>query len=190
MEEMEPVTGVKKVSPAIILAVVAIVVVALIVYASNKASGSAALNNQNVPVDENGVPLNINDDSGSYTDPGAVTDPSTAPAPTPAPATTQSATFKNGTYSAEGDYSAPSGAEHINVTLTLKNGVVTASTVTDGAAMSPISQKMQADFIANYKTMVIGQKIANLNLGKVSGSSLTPIGFNDAVAKIAAEAQA
>jgi hypothetical protein len=49
---------------------------------------------------------------------------------------------------------------------------------------------MQTDFAANYKTQVIGKKIEGLELSKISGSSLTPKGFNDALEKIRSQAGA
>jgi hypothetical protein len=42
---------------------------------------------------------------------------------------------------------------------------------------------------ADYKQYVVGKKIDEVQLTKVSGSSLTPQGFNDALAKIKAEAK-
>ena len=164
MTEMEPVVGEKKViSPVIILAVVAVVIVALIVYASNKSTSEVALNDQLAPVADNTVaaaPVVIDT---VPVEPTPVTD-------------TQVVAYKDGTYTAQGDYTAPSGAESIKVTLTLKDNVVTASTVTASSA-SEYSERMQEMFMANYKTMVVGKKITDIKLGKVSGSSLTPIGF-------------
>lgn len=193
MEGMQPVVEPKKViSPAVILAIVAVIIVALIVYASNKSTSSVTLNDQIAPVDESGTVIadgSYNDEDSSGDDEDDATTPKIDSSTKTAPVITQtSVTFADGTYSAEGDYSAPSGAEHINVTLVLKDNVVTASTVTAATTQS-ISLKMQNDFIANYKTLVIGKKITDINLGKVSGSSLTPIGFNDAVAKIEAQAK-
>jgi len=104
-------------------------------------------------------------------------------------ASSTTSTYKDGTYSATGYYTSPAGQEHIDVSLTLKNDVVTASTVTAGAKMA-ISVNMQKMFIDNYKQYVDGKNIDDLNLTQVSGSSLTPGGFNDAVAKIKAEAKA
>jgi len=108
--------------------------------------------------------------------------------PTATPTSTTSA-YKDGTYTATGNYISPGGAEHIDVSLTLKGGVVTASTVTKGAER-PISVNMQTMFVNNYKEQVEGKNIDEINLTKVSGSSLTPKGFDDALAKIKAEAKA
>ncbi len=98
-------------------------------------------------------------------------------------------TYKNGTYSAVGSYVSPAGPENVEVVLTLKNDLVIDATVV-GKATATRSKTMQADFIAHYKEFVVGKNIAELTLGKVSGSSLTPRGFNNAVDKIQAAAKA
>ncbi len=100
-----------------------------------------------------------------------------------------SATYKDGVYSAIGDYVSPAGPETIDVTLTVAGGVVTDATV-DANATNPASVQWQGKFIADYKVQVIGKKLADLSLTNVSGSSLTPKGFNEAVAEIRAEAKA
>lgn len=98
-------------------------------------------------------------------------------------------TYKDGSYSAVGDYVSPGGAETVAVSLTLSGGVVTDATVT-GQATRPESKNWQGKFISGYKTLVIGKKIDEIALTKVSGSSLTPKGFNDALAKIKVQAKA
>jgi hypothetical protein len=102
-------------------------------------------------------------------------------------ASSQSA-YKDGEYSAVGNYVSPGGAEELGVTLTIANGIVTDSEVTVKATR-PESKMKQTDFAEHYKTEVVGKNLADLQLGKVSGSSLSPKGFNDAVDKIKAEAK-
>lgn len=96
--------------------------------------------------------------------------------------------YKNGNYSAVGDYMSPGGAEQVGVTLTLKDDIISDVTF-EVKAERPISVKMQEAFAADYKQYVVGKKIDEVQLTKVSGSSLTPKGFNDALAKIKAEAK-
>ncbi len=96
--------------------------------------------------------------------------------------------YKSGVYSSAGSYISPGGSEPVNLTLTIQNDVVTAADFTAEATV-PASEFFQKEFIANYKTQVIGKSLKDLNLTKVSGSSLTPKGFNDAVAKIKAQAE-
>lgn len=119
----------------------------------------------------------------------AITKPG-ASVPAPTPAAKPSATlYKDGTYSADGVYSSPAGAEDIGVTLTLKGDVVTDASVVPHATNMK-SKFMQGMFIDGYKAQVIGKNISDLHLTKISGSSLTPAGFNDAVAKIEVQAKA
>ncbi len=96
--------------------------------------------------------------------------------------------YKDGSYSATGDYISPGGPEEIKLTLTVKDGTVTDS-VFLAQSERPISQKFQKQFSDGYKEYVIGKKIDEIQITKVSGSSLTPKGFNDALAKIKAEAK-
>lgn len=96
--------------------------------------------------------------------------------------------FRDGTYSSRGSYVTHVGDKFITVTLTLKDNVVTDSTVVNEAD-DPISVKMQNVFIDGYKEFVVGKKISDIHLSKISGSSLTPIGFNDALEKIKEQAK-
>lgn len=99
------------------------------------------------------------------------------------------AEYKDGTYTATGEYRSPAGNDEIEVSLTLKDGVITAATY-EGMAKMGKSKDFQAKFGAGYEAAVIGKSIDSLSLGVTNGSSLTPKGFMDAVAKIKAEAQA
>lgn len=109
--------------------------------------------------------------------------------PTTAMADSEKASsYKDGTYTVVGEYTSPGGPEELGVTLILAKGVVTDATV-EVKATRPASKARQTDFAENYKTEIVGKNIDEINLGKVSGSSLTPKGFNDAVDKIKAEAK-
>lgn len=106
----------------------------------------------------------------------------------PSPEAIQEAqAYRDGTYTVVGEYTSPGGAEELGVEVTLVNSIITEVDV-EVKAERPISVKMQEDFAANYETMVVGKPIDEVNLGKVSGSSLTPNGFNDALQKVKAEA--
>ncbi len=120
----------------------------------------------------------------------------TTPTPVePAPVTTPIGTpvviyaYKNGQYSATGSYYSPAGTEEIKVNLTIANDTVAAVSVA-AMASDEESLKYQNRFIKNVSAVVVGKKISDLNLGKVSGSSLTPKGFNDALTKIKVLAKA
>lgn len=97
--------------------------------------------------------------------------------------------FTDGTYTATGTYQSPAGPEGVKVTVTLKNDVITDSTVTSEATDGE-SKHYQAMFISGYRTYVNGKNIADVNVGKVSGSSLTGTGFNNALIQIMQEAKA
>lgn len=96
--------------------------------------------------------------------------------------------YKNGSYSVTGDYVSPGGPEEIGVTLTLTDGVISAVSV-EPKATRPKSQNFQKQFADNYKPLVIGKNIDEVNLTKVAGSSLTPKGFDDALEKIKTQAK-
>ena len=114
---------------------------------------------------------------------------SMAPAMTsPTSQTTTSGDYKDGVYEADGTYLTPGGEQRITIAVTLKDNVVTDSTFTTHSE-GPASGRFQGEFGDNYKPMVVGKNINELQLTKVSGSSLTPQGFMNALEKIKAEAQ-
>ncbi len=100
----------------------------------------------------------------------------------------KSAMYQDGVYEMVGEYVSPGGPETVGVTITLANGVITDANV-EVLATRPASVDKQTDFAANYKPMVIGKNIDEVVLTKVSGSSLTPKGFNDALEKIKQQAK-
>jgi uncharacterized protein with FMN-binding domain len=104
------------------------------------------------------------------------------------PVVTNDKKYKDGTYSATGTYSSPAGNETVDVTLTLKDGIITDATFV-GNSKNHDSKTVQDMFAKGYKAVVIGKPIATLSLNVVNGSSLTPKGFMDAVSKIKTQAQ-
>lgn len=105
------------------------------------------------------------------------------------PAVVTEKKYTDGTYSATGNYRSPAGAETVDVTLTLKDGVI-SDAVFKGEATAPRSMQMQSQFAAGFKEQVVGKSIDSLSLGVVNGSSLTPKGFMDAVQRIKTQATA
>ena len=101
-----------------------------------------------------------------------------------------SSTYKDGTYSVTGSYYSPGGSEEIAVQLTLKNDVIVSADVQANNPSGGTAARYQKIFISNFKPYVIGKKINTVQLDRVSGASLTPHGWNDAVVKIEAEAKA
>jgi hypothetical protein len=114
--------------------------------------------------------------------------PTTSSTSNSASAASSSSTYKNGTYVATGSYESPGGEENITVHVTLQNGVVT-STSADSGAGDPEASEYQSMFISGYKSLVVGKDIANVSLSRVSGSSLTSQGFNDAISQIKNQAK-
>jgi uncharacterized protein with FMN-binding domain len=128
------------------------------------------------------APVETTDTTSTPTD-------STMPQTTPVADTKSGSVYKDGTYTATGSYISPGGPDHVGVTLTLKDDIITNITVTPEPGDNT-SKKYQGYFVSGYKPLVIGKDIATVNLSKVSGSSLTSKGFNDALAQIEVQAKA
>ena len=157
---------------------------------TNTTSGSAGSSIVNT------VRRYFSDDDGN--DEGGEGSNTPAPAPVPVKVVTQTPVdttksyayvYKDGTYTAVGSYMSPGGPDQLSVTITLKGDIVTDATVTNMAG-DRTSSRYQNMFISGYKQYVIGKNIADINLTVVSGSSLTPIGFNDALNQIKTAAKA
>lgn len=103
------------------------------------------------------------------------------------PAATNS-NYKDGTYSATGNYTSPGGREKITISLTLSGGAITDTSATSGSS-NPTGQEFQSKFISGYKSLVVGKSIDEVNVSRVSGSSLTSRGFNDALEQIKSQAK-
>jgi uncharacterized protein with FMN-binding domain len=97
------------------------------------------------------------------------------------------ASYKDGTYTADGSYNAPSGTESITVELTLTDDTVSAITVTPHAT-DPTAKQHQGEFVGGIADQVVGKDIDTLNVTKVSGSSLTSGGFKIAIEAIKEQA--
>lgn len=129
------------------------------------------------------------EDESDEDDGGGAKPPVPIPTPVPVDMPKKGAlAYKNGTYSAVGTYMSPGGQDQINVTLVLKNDIITNATVTSKYADNT-SLRYQDKFISGYQAYVVGQDISTVHLTRVSGSSLTPAGFNDALAKIKSQAK-
>lgn len=112
------------------------------------------------------------------------------PAVVPSPVT-QKTTYKDGTYKVTVNYTAPDRESHpVNVAITLKNDVVTASDVTYAATVSGPTEHYESSFAAAYKTQVVGKSLDSIYLSRVGGASLTTNAWNNAQAQIEAQAKA
>lgn len=99
------------------------------------------------------------------------------------------AALKDGTYSATGDYRSPGGPSAVAVTVTLKSGTITAVQVKP-AADNPTARQYESQFASGISGVAVGKPIAGLQVGAVSGSSLTSQGFEKALATIRSKAGA
>ena len=93
--------------------------------------------------------------------------------------------YADGVYTATGEYGGQ--PSHITVKATLKDGVITAVTVTQHAYV-PRSLELQRAFAAAVPNLVVGKRIDRVRVGKLAGSSGTPKGFNDAIRQIREQA--
>lgn len=155
----------KKLSPVI----VALIIIVLVGIAT------AAVVIAQKPKEEAAIPETIQEDTTAET-----------PAAT---SSTEAVSYKDGTYTEKGRYVSPGGAESIDVTVTIANDIITAATVKGNASRGE-SKEHQADFIAGFKSSVVGKDIDAVSLSRVAGSSLTSNGFNAALKLIKADAQA
>lgn len=118
----------------------------------------------------------------------ATSAPATADATTdPGTDSSSTAAYKDGDYTAEGDYVSPAGPSHVSVELTIADGVISDVSVTPEATNST-SKQFQTLFAGGI-SVVVGKSLDEANVSKVAGSSLTSGGFNDAIEKIKAEAK-
>lgn len=98
-----------------------------------------------------------------------------------------SGAYKDGTYSADGNYRSPNGTETVGVQLTLTNGAVSAVEITAHPS-NPNTRKFQGEFAGGIAAQVVGKSLDEIKVSKVAGSSLTSGGFNQAVEEIKAQA--
>ena len=102
--------------------------------------------------------------------------------------TGNTSTYNDGSYNAKGSYESPGGTEAITISVTLKDGTVTDTSAKSGATDNT-AKEYQQEFISAYKKLVVGKSIENISLSRVSGSSLTSQGFNEALDKIKSQAK-
>lgn len=131
------------------------------------------------------VPKNTNESENESDDDDRTSIPVTPSPTTPPPVdmTKRSTKYKDGSYTAVGSYDSPGGMNEIGISLTLSGDIVTSVSAT-AMANDGVSEKYQNKFLSGYQALVVGRNIDTLQIGKVSGSSLTGIGFNDAISKI------
>ncbi len=114
--------------------------------------------------------------------------PSITSTESPTQAENSDGQYQDGKYQAVGRYASPGGTESIQVELTLDNDVVTQASI-NSQAENQSSKQYQQYFINGYKKFVVGKNIDQIKVTRVSGSSLTSMGFNQALATIKSQAK-
>lgn len=105
------------------------------------------------------------------------------------PTAPSASVYKDGTYVGIGEYNSPAGAETLAVTMVLKDDKVDSVSIYPESE-NETSHRFQKNFAGDVINLVSGKAIDEIeDLGAVNGSSLTPKGFNDALAQIKAEAK-
>jgi len=169
--ENEPLSKKRQLFVTLAVLIVIVVIVGGVVL-SNKDKGGDATNTSATASDASaatGSPANASD----------------TPTETDAEATSS---YKDGNYSATGKYTSPGGGQEVTISVTLKDGVVTGTSAQSGANDAE-GREYQGQFIAGYKSEVVGRSIDSIKLNRVSGSSLTSQGFNDAIETIKSQAK-
>ena len=106
----------------------------------------------------------------------------------PQPQSAPTKSYKDGIYDAQGYYPTPGGMESIDITVTLGKDVIKdISLIQQGKTET--AKDFQSRFASGYKDQVVGKKISEVKLTRVAGSSLTPIGFNDALDQVEEDAK-
>lgn len=96
------------------------------------------------------------------------------------------ARYADGTYAAKGIYgNLPS---FVTVTARIEDGVIDSVSVLPHAT-DPTSLALQRRFAAAVPAVVVGRRLAEVNVGRLAGSTGTPRGFNDAIRQIRDQAR-
>ncbi|MEJ7648731.1 MAG: FMN-binding protein [Nakamurella sp.] len=110
------------------------------------------------------------------------------PAQPPSVVGTAGSLFRDGDYASTGRYLTPGGNESIEVTLRVRDGVITAAT-SRTEALSPTARQFQEQFRVAIAAQVVARPLSSVSVDVVAGASLTSSGFNDALTRIRTEAR-
>lgn len=118
-----------------------------------------------------------------------VTTPVVSKPVTPPPTPAVAYDYMNGSYTSHVTYRTPERDTYtMDVTLTIKNDIVTASNIIYGNGAERDSYARR--FNNSYESVVVGKDIDTVSLSRVGGASLTTRAFTEAVTKIKTEAAA
>jgi hypothetical protein len=102
----------------------------------------------------------------------------------PAEEEPEASVYADGSYTQSASYQSPAGAESLSVTLTLEDDEISAVSIGVNG-ISDVSEGYQNLFAGEIGNIVVGKNLEELDaVGAVMGSSLSPGGFNQAVAAI------
>lgn len=96
--------------------------------------------------------------------------------------------FAPGNYEATGIYQSPGGIQEIVVRMELDEDGTVVDVEVEPQARIGNAAEFQNKFAGGIKKQVVGIPVTELDVSRVSGSSLTSGGFNAAVDKIIEEA--
>ena len=109
--------------------------------------------------------------------------PPSIPTPPPGPSTA----YKSGSYSSSVTYRVPSGRSYtMDVSLTVTGDTVTTSNVSFD--IFGTNDGNTQNFVSEYRSHVIGQKLSQISLARVGGASITSQAFNQAISAIKTKA--
>jgi hypothetical protein len=91
--------------------------------------------------------------------------------------------YRNGSYSASVTYAVPGGTNQLTVNVTIANDIVTVVSDQHNPNSSESTFYINS-FEGGVQGLVVGKKLNQITLSKVNASSLTPVGFNNAINQI------
>ncbi len=160
--------------------IIGLIVIVLLTTAGT--AGAVAYNNATTPTQ-----ASTSTDTATSTT-TTTTTPSTSSSSQSSTASTS--TYKDGTYTANGSFTTPDGTERIGVTITLVSSKITKVSIDDSSIFSRESVQYTERFINGINSVVVGKNISDVKVSRVSGASLTPVGFNNALTTIKNDAKA
>lgn len=134
------------------------------------------------PVDTNDMNPSVNEGQPVTSVPTESTNMATEP-------TNQTTSkYKDGTYTINTNYFAPSGKEDLGISVSVTNGKVTVASITN-MAKDKTSINFQTNFASKISSEVVGQDLEDLKIKVVSGASLTTAAFNKSLEQIRVQAK-
>ncbi|MFD7325634.1 hypothetical protein ACFV9D_31890 [Streptomyces sp. NPDC059875] len=116
---------------------------------------------------------------------GGPSSSTSTPSAAPSGTSSDEVAYRDGEYSADGEYGSQDSS--IGVTVTLDGDVIADVSVTPHAT-NETSLGFQRRFAEAVPALVTGRDIDDVALDRVAGNSGTPQGFNDALERIKTEA--